>query len=167
MSRSVDLFIGSPLPIAELADLLHTRSGAQLLPTTDPERWRFIEGSVTAELFEHPYVDDGELWLSRYRYVLSARMADGVGPLDSAEVLGLRHLAQVLHDPVKLPVLLVLDLQYRLGPSGGRSRSAPGPDPRRDPGEPGMNLAPEPGEPGMDLAGERAEPAVPGGGWPA
>lgn len=117
MSRSVDLFIGSSLPIDQLAELLRTRSGAQLVPTVDPERWRFVDGAISADLFVHPYVDDGELWLSRYRYVLSTSMADGVGPIDSGEVLGLRHLAQILHDPVELPVLLVLDLQYRL-PAG-------------------------------------------------
>jgi hypothetical protein len=116
MSRSVDLFISSSLPLDELAEVLRRRSSAQLIPTTDPDRWRYIDGPVIAELFEHPYLDDGDLWLSRYRYVLSARMGSGVGPLDSVEVRSLRHLSQLLHDPESFPVLLVLDLQYRLGP---------------------------------------------------
>jgi hypothetical protein len=134
VSRSVDLFISSSLPLDELAEDLARRSDAELLPTTDPRRWRFVDGGVTAELSEHPYLDDGELWLSRYRYVLSSRMATGVGPLDSPEVLSLRHLAQTLHDPVSFPVLLVLDLQYRLEPAttpGGPDDEAPvetGPD---------------------------------------
>lgn len=119
MSRSVDLFIASSLPIEALAEHLRARTGAQLTPTTDPARWRMVDGSVTADLYEHAYVDDGELWLSRYRYVLSTHMADGIGLLDSSEVLGLRHLAQVLHDPPHLSVLLVLDLQYRLAAGGG------------------------------------------------
>jgi hypothetical protein len=121
VSRSVDLFISSSLPLDELAADLGRRTDAELLPTTDPGRWRFVDGGVTAELSEHPYLDDGELWLSRYRYVLSSRMATGVGPLDSPEVLSLRHLAQTLHDPVSFPVLLVLDLQYRLEPAGPES----------------------------------------------
>jgi hypothetical protein len=174
MSRSVDLFIGSSLPINELAELLHSRSGAQLIPTIDADRWRFVDGGVTAELFEHSYVDDGELWLSRYRYVLSARMADGIGPIDSAEVLGLRHLAQILHDPVNLPVLLVLDLQYRLGPAAGGAGT---PDP--DASEPGASafegasplsgIAAPPAEPtaasGTGLAGE-SDPLASRRGWP-
>jgi hypothetical protein len=184
MSRSVDLFIGTSLPIAELADLLGRRSGAQLVPTIDPDRWRYIEGSVTAELFEHPYVDDGELWLSRYRYVLSARMADGVGPIDSAEVLGLRHLAQLLHDPVELPVLLVLDLQYRLGPPVGRAVEVPegsgsplsGGGLRAD--GPPTRLGPDAGgdvDSGFaaaadlvpDSLGDEGEAVTSSGGWPA
>jgi hypothetical protein len=120
VSRSVDLFISSSLPLDELAADLGRRTDADL-PTTDPGRWRFVDCGVTAELSEHPYLDDGELWLSRYRYVLSSRMATGVGPLDSPEVLSLRHLAQTLHDPVSFPVLLVLDLQYRLEPAGPES----------------------------------------------
>jgi hypothetical protein len=161
MSRSVDLFIGSSLPIDQVAEMLHTRSGAQLVPTVDPQRWRFIDGAVTADLYEHPYVDDGELWLSRYRYVLSTRMAEGVGPVDSAEVLGLRHLAQVLHDPAELPVLLVLDLQYRIGPAArGESRGrVEAPDGLDAPGGAG-------GPDGLDGVGAvpgRAVAAGPGG----
>jgi hypothetical protein len=125
VSRSVDLFISSSLPLDQLAADLGRRSDAQLLPTTDPARWRFVDGGVTAELSEHPYVDDGELWLSRYRYVLSARMVAGVGPLDSPEVLSLRHLAQTVHDPVSFPCLLVLDLQYRLEPPAGTADGVP------------------------------------------
>jgi hypothetical protein len=114
VSRSVDLFIDSSLTIEALAEHLRARTGAQLMPSADPGRWRMVDGSVTADLYEHAYVDDGELWLTRYRYVLSTHMADGVSLLDSSEVLGLRHLAQVLHHPPELAVLLVLDLQYRL-----------------------------------------------------
>lgn len=119
MSRSVDLFIDSSLSIEALAEHLRARTGAQLVPTGDPARWRMVDGTLTADLYEHAYVDDGELWLSRYRYVLSTQMADAVSLLDSVEVVGLRHLAQLLHDPPELSVLLVLDLQYRLASSGG------------------------------------------------
>ncbi|MBO0693841.1 MAG: hypothetical protein J2P58_13140 [Acidimicrobiaceae bacterium] len=124
MSRSVDLFIDSSLPIEALAEHLRARTGAQVVSTADPARWRMSDGSLTADLYEHAYVDDGELWLSRYRYVLSTHMPDGVGLLDSSEVLGLRHLAQVLHAPPELSVLLVLDLQYRLPPAGGAGAGA-------------------------------------------
>jgi hypothetical protein len=123
VSRSVDLFIDSSLSIEALAEHLRARTGAQLVPTVDPARWRMVDGTLAADLYEHAYVDDGELWLSRYRYVLSAQMADAVSLLDSGEVLGLRHLAQVLHDPPDLSVLLVLDLQYRLAAGGGTGAS--------------------------------------------
>lgn len=124
MSRSVDLFIASPLSMEALAEHLRTRTGAQLMPTSDPARWRMVDGSLTADLFEHAYVDDGELWLSRYRYVLSTQTAEGVSLLDSSEVLGMRHLAQVIHDPPDLSVLLVLDLQYRLAAGTGAAGDA-------------------------------------------
>ena len=118
MSRSVDLFIDSSLPIEALAEHLRARTGAELSPTTDRDRWWMVDGSLSAELYEHSYVDDGELWLSRYRYVLSTHMPFGVSLLDSTEVLGMRHLAQTLHAPPDLSVLLVLDLQYRLPAAG-------------------------------------------------
>lgn len=135
MSRSVDLFIDSSLPIEALAEHLRARTGAQFTPTADPDRWRMDDGSLTAELYEHSYVDAGELWLSRYRYVLSTHMPFGVSLLDSPEVLGLRHLAQALHSPPDLSVLLVLDLQYRLPTAGEAEEEAP------DPGEGGPGSA--------------------------
>lgn len=126
MSRSVDLFVDSTLPLEALAELLAARSELRFDPAgDDPEHCRAHLGEVSVELYAHDYVDDGELWLSRYRYVLSSRTDGGVVPLDSAEVTALRRLAHQLHDPTDLPVMLVLDLQYRLPP--GRLPSEPTP----------------------------------------
>lgn len=141
MSRSVDLFIDSSLPIEALAEHLRARTGAEFMPSDDPARWRMVDGSLVADLYEHAYVDDGELWLSRYRYVLSTHLADGVGLLDSDEVLGLRHLAQALHAPPDLSVLLVLDLQYRLPAAGESSPDAVGEPAAGGPGS-GWGAAP-------------------------
>lgn len=123
MSRSVDLFIDTQLSIDDLAEKLRKTTGAEVSRTADPGRWRLTDGSMNAELYEHRYLDDGDLWLSRYRYALSAHIAFGVSPLDSPEVLALRHFAQVLQDPPKLSVLLVFDFEYRLAVQGPHGRS--------------------------------------------
>jgi hypothetical protein len=110
MSRSVDLFIdfrGSP---EELAALLSERTGRPVSPGPAEGTFVLTDGELAATAGRHGYVDDDELPLARYPYVLSLRTSTA-GPLGaSAETVSLRAVADALGD---LPVLLVLDLQYR------------------------------------------------------
>jgi hypothetical protein len=120
VSRTVDLFISSTLTIDELATTIATRTGL-LLPSESSEssesgetgaagEIRFREGDLSAGLSEHAYVDDGDLVLRRYRYVLSARTTVSGHLGLSPETAWLRRVAAALEDH---RVLLVLDLQYR------------------------------------------------------
>ncbi len=112
VSRSVDLFIDSDLPLTEVAARV---TAVTQIPVAADADGRFVVSheEVHAELGEHRYVDDGDLWLSRYRYALSARVATDANPKDSAEAGLLRRMAQALHRDGPFAVLLVLDLQYR------------------------------------------------------
>ncbi len=113
MSRSIDLFIDAPLAVDELAATLQRVTGFCF--SERPEGgWELEEGDVRARLSEHHYVDDGNLLLSRYRYVLSARAPSDARLADHPAVLVLRDLMQTLHRDSPMPVLMVLDLQRRL-----------------------------------------------------
>jgi hypothetical protein len=112
VSRSVDLFISSAEPVDELASAVAGRAGLTLDadPGDDPGRVVLRDGDLAAVLHEHTFVDDGDLVLRRYRYALSLR-STATGHLGlSPETAFLRRVADVLDD---VPVLLVLDLQYR------------------------------------------------------
>jgi hypothetical protein len=158
MSRSVDLFIGAGLPLGELAAALSER--LQLAAQADPERNRYVvahEG-VTLFLHAHPYVDDQGLPFTRYPYALSAVVANGGRPQDSAEAGVLRKLAQRIQQGPAWPVLLVLDLQFR--------------DPALHPGAPGPTDGGEAGGPDAAAPADAAvlasaasptEPAPPAG----
>jgi hypothetical protein len=111
MSRSVDLFIDTDHPADEVAVLIAGRAGLRVEAPPDGTGPRLTDGDVTAVLQEHPYLDDDDLLLTRYRYALSAR-ATASGHLgDVAETRMLRKVASSLAGVY--PVLLVLDLQYR------------------------------------------------------
>ncbi|MGI8491649.1 MAG: hypothetical protein ACR2KC_01915 [Acidimicrobiales bacterium] len=127
MSRSVDLFIDSALPAGELAAQIERLTDLPVAPNGEGT-WTLSEGAVTAELAEHRYADDGDLWLTRYRYALSARVPGAANPRDSAEALLLRRVAQALHRNGSFPVLLVLDLQYRDAEPVGSSAAKGGDD---------------------------------------
>ena len=112
MSRSLDLFISSAAPLDELAATLAARTG--LVPDAESgagERGVALrDGDLCAVLHEHRFMDDGDLFLTRYRWALSMRTTV-TGHLGlSAETALLRQVAAALADH---PVLLVLDLQYR------------------------------------------------------
>jgi hypothetical protein len=131
MSRSVDLFIESDLPLDELAGALGGHVGTPLAAEPDGRGWRLTEGAVEAVLAEHAYRDDGELIFSRYRFTLSARLANEVRPHDTAEAALLRRVAQLIQRGPAWPVLLVHDLQYRDrlaagGPAAGSDAASPG-----------------------------------------
>jgi hypothetical protein len=112
VSRSVDLFIDAGLSLDELAEALGSQIGSPLV-AEGGNGWVFAEGPVRAILGEHPYVDDGELLFSRYRFVLSARIANEGRPQDSPEAASLRRVAQKIQQGSGWPVLVVHDLQYR------------------------------------------------------
>jgi hypothetical protein len=118
MSRSVDLFIDADVPLEELAGALGRQLGAPLAIEPDQTAWRLRDGEVEAILAEHPYGDDGELLFTRYRFALSARLANDVRPHDTPEAGLLRRIAQKIQQGPAWPVLLVHDLQYRDNPVG-------------------------------------------------
>lgn len=126
MSRSVDLFIDLEPPIESVADAIQRHSDLVLRPGQVPGTWSLDEGEVHAELHAHPYVDDGELLLGRYRWALSCRVANGVRLADAPETTLLRLVSEVLQK-AGVPVLLVHDLQYRDRVAAGQA--GPGPDP--------------------------------------
>lgn len=112
MSRSVDLFIDLEPPIESAAEAIRHASGLTLQPGDVPGTWSLDEGEVHAELHAHPYVDDGQLLLGRYRWALSCRVAHGLRLADAPETTLLRLVSEALHQ-AGVAVLLVHDLQYR------------------------------------------------------
>ncbi len=118
MSRSVDLFIDADAPIDEVAANLSELLGSPLAAGPGPGTWLLQEGTVEAVLSRHPFLDDGELLLSRYRYALSARVPNTVRIQDAPETALLRHVADRVMRGSHLPALLVFDLQYRDRPGG-------------------------------------------------
>ncbi len=141
MSRSVDLFIDADVSLAEMSGVLGECLGAPLRPEGLSE-WVFDQGQVQAKLSEHPYRDDGELLFSRYRFVVSARVANDVRPQDSPQAALLRQLAHQIQQGPAWPLLVVHDLQYRDG------LPAPGPSLR-------IEDAAGEGGPGAGAPGER------------
>jgi hypothetical protein len=118
MSRSLDLFIDSDAPGADLAGRLGELAGLTFVAHPNGSAWVAGESGVEATLSAHPYVTDGPLWLSRYRYALSARVENGGRVTDSPEAAFLRRVYDKLQREPTLPALLVLDLQYRDRPAG-------------------------------------------------
>jgi hypothetical protein len=113
MSRSLDLFIDTPIELPELARRLGQLTGAPLVAHTDGDRFVLSEGETVAVLGRHPFVDDGKLLLSRYTYALSSRVPAGEAVADSRELALLRHLAELIRQRMSMPALLVHDLQNR------------------------------------------------------
>jgi hypothetical protein len=130
MSRSVDLFIDAEMSLEEMAEALGRCIGVAL--RSDDAGWPLDDGSIHAVLSEHPYQDDGDLVLSRYRFVVSARVANDGRPQDSAEAAFLRRVAGQIHRGPAWPVLVVLDLQYRDRTPGSESASDLPSDPAAD-----------------------------------
>jgi hypothetical protein len=117
MSRTVDLFIDSDRPLEALAEQLSELLGARLAPSPDRTRFAFQEGSVTAHLAEHDFLDDDDLPLSQFRYVLSAQVRAAGDIEKSPEACFLRQVNSVWRNTTGLPSLLVFDLE-RVGPLG-------------------------------------------------
>ena len=138
MSRSVDLFIDADLSLDELAGALGRHLGSPLSREADGRGWRLHDGDVQATLAEHSYGDDADLLFTRYRFALSARLANDVRPHDTAEAACLRRIAQQIQRGPAWPVLLVHDLQYRDRPAPAAVLASAGPEPSSPPAvEPG------------------------------
>ncbi len=148
MSRSVDLFIDAQLSLDEVADAVGRLAGAPLVAEPEHARWRLREGETQATLAEHPYGDDGPLLYTRYRYALSARVANEQRPHDTREAALLRRVADLVQRGPAWPVLLVHDLQYaELAGAGeaGEAGEAGDPDEAGDPATGSEETAPVPG----------------------
>jgi hypothetical protein len=124
MSRSVDLFVGTDLPLHQLAIEMGSHIGCRLVADAEKPQWTLREGDVAATLAEHPYANDTNLPLTRYRYALSARVANTARPGDTPEAAMLRRVAHKIQQGPGWPVLLVLDLQYRDGTSTSEAETA-------------------------------------------
>ena len=113
MSRSVDLFIDSPLTVDELGKRLAALTRGSSQSASDAGSVELRAGAVTAELAAHHYVDDGALRLSRYRYALSTRFSLAGSLNDCPEVIFVRHVAELVRQRLGAPALVVLDLELR------------------------------------------------------
>ncbi len=118
MSRSVDLFISYDAPIEALAALVAERTGLTVDPRGEVDEFDLVDGGIAALLHRHHFADDDGLPLSHYPYALSITTGVGGHLGSSPEVSMLRRVAGAMDG---VPVLLVLDLQYRdrvAGPVG-------------------------------------------------
>jgi hypothetical protein len=117
MTCTVDLFIDSDQPLGQLAARLSDLLGQELSPSPDARRFVLRDGEVTAYLAEHDFVDDEDLPLSEFRYVLSAAVRGRGRAEESEEITCLRRVNAVLRETTGLPSLLVVDLER---PAPGR-----------------------------------------------
>jgi hypothetical protein len=111
MSRTVDLFLDSDQPLERLAAELGDLMGHPLVALPDRTRYLLSEGRVNAFLSEHDFLDDDDLPLSEFRYVLSACVTATASIEESPEVELLRKINARLATSVGLPSLLVIDLE--------------------------------------------------------
>ncbi|MGC8626176.1 MAG: hypothetical protein ACP5VR_01260 [Acidimicrobiales bacterium] len=110
VSRTVDLFLDSDQPLDLLAARLALLTGCQLVASPDGTRFAMRQGEVVAYLAEHDFLDDEDLALSQYRYVLSA-VVKGAGELeDSPEAVCLRKVNALFRQSDAGASLLVMDL---------------------------------------------------------
>lgn len=112
MSRSVDLFVSSPETLDVVAAAIGEIDDVTVEAGSDGS-WNVREGATSASLSSHGYVDDGDLLLSRYVYVLSGQVPATARPQDTPVAGLLRHVGSQLRQRTSWAVLLVLDLQYR------------------------------------------------------
>jgi hypothetical protein len=113
MSRTIDLFIDADQPPDELAAALGRALGSALEKDSATGAWLLRRGDVQVCLTEHPFADDEGLPFTRFRYSLSARVANTVRLQDAPATVLLRQVADLTQRQLGLPVLLVMDLQYR------------------------------------------------------
>lgn len=114
MSRTVDLFIDSDQPLERVASQLGELTGRPLIASPDGTRFVFEDQGVTAYLSEHDFLDDDDLPLSEFRYVLSTVARAPDRPEDGPEAASLRRVNALLSQSGSLPSLLVLDLERPL-----------------------------------------------------
>ena len=111
MSRTVDLFLDTDQPLERLASQLSELVGTQLIASPDLTHFVVHDGEVTAYLAEHDFVDDDNLPLTEFRYVLSASLRGAVSAEDSPELAWLRRVNSRLREGSRLSSLLVIDLE--------------------------------------------------------
>jgi hypothetical protein len=111
VSRTVDLFLDSDQPLSRIAEQLSELTGNRLVASPDKTHFVMVAGDVTAYLAEHDFLDDDDLPLSEFRYVLSASVR-GAGDIEqSPEVACLRLVNTLLRQGAGFPSLLVIDLE--------------------------------------------------------
>jgi hypothetical protein len=111
MPRTVDLFLDSDQPLGRVAEQLGELSSARFVPSPDQAHFVAQDGDVIAYLADHDFLDDDDLPLSEFRYVLSASVPRGTSIEDSSELSFLRRINAELRRSGAFPSLLVIDLE--------------------------------------------------------
>jgi hypothetical protein len=111
MPRTVDLFLDSDQPLDQVAEHLDELARLKFCASPDGSFFVARDGGVVVHLREHDFVDDDELPLSEFRYVLSAAIRSPREPDDSEELKLLRRVNSELQRAGALPSLLVIDLE--------------------------------------------------------
>jgi hypothetical protein len=111
MPRTVDLFLDSDQPLDRVAEQLGELSSARFVASPDQAHFVAHEGEVVAYLTDHDFLDDDDLPLSEFRYVLSASVSHGTSIEDSPELSFLRRVNAGLRQSGAFPSLLVIDLE--------------------------------------------------------
>lgn len=111
MSRTVDLFLDSDQPLDRVAEQLSEVTGNQLVASPDKAHFVMLSGGITAYLAEHDFLDDDDLPLSEFRYVLSVSVRSAGNIDQSPEVACLRLVNTLLRQNAGFPSLLVIDLE--------------------------------------------------------
>lgn len=111
MSRTIDLFIDSDQALGQVAQ--HIAELAEVVAEPSPDGCRYVlwQGAMSAHLSEHDFVDDDDLPLGDYRYVVSAVVRSPGGIDDSTELSYLRAINRQLRQEGVWPSLLVIDLE--------------------------------------------------------
>ena len=119
MPRTVDLFLDSDRPLSGVAEQLDELASLKFCPAPDGNNFVARAGGVVVHLAEHDYLDDDDLPLSEFRYVLSATVKT-VGDLGAGEELQLlRRVNAALRKAGSCPSLLVVDLERPDDPGDG------------------------------------------------
>ena len=121
MPRTVDLFLDSDQPLDRVAEQLAELTGARFVASPDQAHFVVRDGGALGYLAGHDFLDDDDLPLSEFRYVLSASVAPAVPIEDSPELSFLRRVNAVLRQSGALASLLVIDLE-RPDPTPGGAR---------------------------------------------
>lgn len=111
MPRTVDLFLDSDQPLDRVAEQLAELSNARFVASPDRAHFVAHDSDVVAYLAGHDFLDDDELPLSEFRYVLSASVPAGVAIEESRELSFLRRVNAGLRQSGAFASLLVIDLE--------------------------------------------------------
>ena len=111
MPRTVDLFLASDQPLARVAAQMAALTSARFVASPDQAHFVVHDGDVVAYLTGHDFLDDDDLPLSEFRYVLSASVPPGMSIEDSRELSFLRRVNAGLRQSGAFASLLVIDLE--------------------------------------------------------